>query len=92
MAEKIKAVVPGSVVFVNKVPKAWVDFDIYCQLVPNNDPNEECYEIVPKIGAFEVSFKGIVRLILSYISNFSCCSQRCSVACGLILRAWQKNA
>ena len=34
--------------------------DIYCQLIPNEDDNMPNYEIVPRIGAFEVSVNGIV--------------------------------
>ena len=28
---------------------------IYMQLIPNNDPNQECYLIKPRGGSFEVS-------------------------------------
>ena len=62
VSEKISAHVPDVQVLVNKIPKGWVDYEIYCQLVPNNDPNDPNYQIIPKTGAFEVSFKGVVRL------------------------------
>tara|TARA_B110000503_G_C6924510_1_gene320100 strand:- start:218 stop:397 length:180 start_codon:yes stop_codon:yes gene_type:complete len=35
--------------------------DIYCQLIPNDDPKQPFYEVVPRIGAFELSFNGVVR-------------------------------
>lgn len=55
------ACMPDCEVLVNKIPKAWVDYEIYCQLVPNNDPNDPHYQVIPKTGAFEVSYKGVVR-------------------------------
>lgn len=43
------------------VPKENHESDIYCQLIPNDDPNQPFFEIVPRIGAFELSFNGVVR-------------------------------
>ena len=60
VAEAIKAHVPGCDVIFNMVPKKHAMSDIYCQLIPNEDPNIPNYEIVPRIGAFEVSIDGIV--------------------------------
>ena len=45
------------------VPKVWAMSDIYCQLIPNDDPNNACYEVVPRIGSFEVSLNGVVSTI-----------------------------
>lgn len=39
----------------NKVPKAWYDKEVYCQLIPNEDDNNPDYDILPRIGAFEIS-------------------------------------
>ena len=61
VAAKIQEATPGVVVLINEVPKPWVDFEIYCQLIPNTDPSIKTYKILPRIGAFEVSFKGVVR-------------------------------
>jgi hypothetical protein len=44
----------------NEVPKDWAMSDAYCQLIPDNDDNNPCYQMIPRIGAFEVSYKGIV--------------------------------
>lgn len=63
MAAKIQEHIPGSVVLINEVPKPWVDFEIYCQLIPNTDDSIQTYKILPRIGSFEVSFKGVVRII-----------------------------
>ena len=62
VAAKIQECTPGVVVEINRVPKEWVDFEIYCQLIPNSDPNISTYQILPRIGAFEVSFKGVVSI------------------------------
>lgn len=51
---------PDSTVIFNLVPKAWAMSDIYCQLIPNEDEETPNYEIVPRIGAFEVSINGVV--------------------------------
>ena len=34
--------------------------DIYCQLIPNDDPNQPFYEMVPRIGSFEISANGVL--------------------------------
>lgn len=34
--------------------------DIYCQLIPNDDEVQPFYEMVPRLGAFEVSFNGVL--------------------------------
>ena len=39
----------------NKVPKPWYEKEVYCQLIPNEDDNNPYYDILPRIGAFEVS-------------------------------------
>ena len=58
-------------VLINEVPKAWVDFEIYCQLIPNNDPNLKTFKILPRIGAFEVSFKGVVSFVYFMINKIA---------------------
>lgn len=39
----------------NRVPKVWHEKDIYCSLIPNNDNDDPCYSILPRLGAFEVT-------------------------------------
>lgn len=34
--------------------------DSYCQLIPDNDPETEVYAMIPRIGAFEITYKGIL--------------------------------
>ena len=60
---KILELVPEATVVLNMVPKEWVDFEIYCQLVPNENESDPYYQMIPRTGAFEVSFKGTVRLV-----------------------------
>ena len=55
VADTIKAVVPSAVCVMNKVPKPWFEKEIYCQLIPNDDDNNPYYDVLPRIGAFEVS-------------------------------------
>ena len=51
----IKAEVPNATCVMNRVPKPWYEKEIYCQLIPNEDDNNPYYDILPRIGAFEVS-------------------------------------
>ena len=51
----IKSNVPNANVIVNKCPKPWYEKEVYCQLIPNDDDNNPNYDILPRIGAFEVS-------------------------------------
>ena len=59
-AEKIKELLPECQVLTQKVPKIWAESDIYCQMIPNDNELEPCYQIVPRVGAFEVSVNGIL--------------------------------
>ena len=51
----IKEVLPDATILINQVPKAWYEKDLYCQLIPNDDDNTDVYDMIPRIGAFEVS-------------------------------------
>lgn len=55
VAKTIKAEIPDTTCMMNKVPKAWYEKEIYCQLIPNNDAKLPNYDILPRLGAFEVS-------------------------------------
>jgi predicted Rdx family selenoprotein len=59
-ATAIKEQVAGAEVIFNLVPKVHAMADIYCQLIPNEDDNILTYEIVPRIGSFEVSVNGVL--------------------------------
>ena len=47
-------------VLMNEVPKQWAMNEAYCQLIPCNDDARPCYQMIPRIGAFEVSYKGVL--------------------------------
>jgi hypothetical protein len=63
VARAIQEKLPNATVVKNTVPKGWVDFDIYCQLLPNENENDPYYKSIPRTGAFEVSYKGVVSRI-----------------------------
>ena len=50
--------IPQAKVMKNSIPKSYAKFDLYNNLIPNvTDPY---YEQVPTMGAFEVSYKGML--------------------------------
>ncbi len=55
----------------NKVPKPWYEKEIYCQLIPNEDGNNPNYDMLPRIGAFEVSIVHENEDILFYSKMMS---------------------
>ena len=61
--ESVVTMNPDVCVLRNKIPKDYVGFDLYYNLVPNNDENVETFDQLPRVGAFEVSYKG--KLIFS---------------------------
>ena len=42
----------------NQVPKEESNCDLYFNLVANNDKDNKFFEQLPRVGAFEVSYKG----------------------------------
>jgi len=42
------------------VPKKFAMSDIYCQLIPNDHDDNPYYQVMPRMGAMEVSFNGVV--------------------------------
>ena len=55
LSSRIREHVPDAIVLYNQVPKRWFEKEIYCQLVPNEDDNNDVYDMIPRMGAFEVS-------------------------------------
>lgn len=79
------------------VPKEFAMSDIYCQLIPNDDDKNPYYEVVPRIGSFEVSFNGVVSIninlnfiTLSYTNSYS--SQNAYPVCGQITQQFLSDA
>lgn len=60
VASAITQRLPNALVLRNQIPKAYLPYDIYCNLIPNDDENSPIYDQVPRTGAFEVSYKGMV--------------------------------
>ena len=60
--------IPNALTMRNQIPKAYLPYDLYCNLIPNADPNTSYFQQVPRTGAFEVSFKGLVSkdFVLGY--------------------------
>ena len=52
--------IPNAEVVFNLVPKKYAMSDIYCQLIPNDDDENPFYQVMPRMGAMEVSVNGIV--------------------------------
>ena len=46
----------------NLVPKVYAMSDIYCQLIPNDNEQDPYYQVMPRMGAFEVSVNGCVSI------------------------------
>ena len=55
LAARISEECPGAIVLCNKVPKRWHEKPIYMQLIGNEDQDNDCYDMLPRSGAFEVS-------------------------------------
>ena len=53
------------------VPKEFAMSDIYCQLIPNDDDKNPYYEVIPRIGSFEVSFNGVVSILIISLLKFA---------------------
>ena len=63
VAAAVKGQLPDAEVVFNLVPKVHAMSDIYCQLIPNDDPEQPYYEVVPRLWAFEVSVNGVVSSV-----------------------------
>ena len=60
MSAAITQRLPGALVLRNQIPKNYLHYDIYCNLIPNEDESVTVYDQVPRTGSFEVSYKGLV--------------------------------
>lgn len=52
--------IPNAIVMRNQIPKEYVDFDLYCNLVPNSEDSCPTFQQIPRHWAFEVSYKGFL--------------------------------
>ena len=60
MSAAITQRLPGALVLRNQIPKSYLHYDLYCNLIPNEDEGVTDYDQVPRTGSFEVSYKGLV--------------------------------
>lgn len=58
VGKAITAQIPEACIMRNQIPKGYVNYDLYVNLVANDDEQLQTYAQVPRIGAFEVSYKG----------------------------------
>lgn len=67
---------PSALVLRNQIPKNYLHHDIYCNLIPNDDETLHIYDQVPRTGAFEVSYKGMVSVssFLTKVQKILCMS------------------
>jgi hypothetical protein len=63
ISESVTTMNPNVHVLRNKIPKSYVNYDLYYNLIPNSDDNANTFDQLPRVGAFEVSYKG--KLIFS---------------------------
>ena len=68
IAEGVSALNPSVTVLRNQIPKAYVDFDLYYNLIPNESDKSSHFDQLPRVGAFEVSYKG--KLIFSKLLSW----------------------
>ena len=71
--------VPGSVVLFNQIPKDYEKFDLYCSLYYNDDKDNKYFDQNPRLGAFEISYRGKLifsKLLSSYWPNVDLISSR----------------
>ena len=59
-------VIPDAIVIRNQIPKSYLHYDLYCNLIPNDDPAANYFMQVPRSGAFEVSYQGHVSPLLAH--------------------------
>ena len=52
--------VPDSITHMNEIPKTYVDYQLYNNLLFNEDDTVNTFEVQPRIGSLEVSYKGKV--------------------------------
>ena len=59
--------IPDALTMRNQIPEAYLPYDLYCNLIPNTDSNTLYFQQVPRTGAFEVSYKGLVSAPAQFV-------------------------
>jgi len=76
----IVARIPNALTMRNQIPKSYLPYDLYCNLIPNDDENVPFSQQVARTGAFEVSYKGLLifsKLQGGYWPNCELVAQKC---------------
>ena len=55
IADTIWMGAPDATVLFNQIPKKWQDNEIYMNLIWNEDPENDVFDMAPRLGAFEIS-------------------------------------
>ena len=82
MATAIVEKIPNAVVMRNQIPKDFMNYDCYINLVPNEDPNIPYFQQIPRIGAFEVSHNGLVifsKFMSHQWPNWTSVAEKCQL-------------
>jgi hypothetical protein len=67
VSSAIAELIPNAMTMRNQIPKSYLHYDLYCNLIPNDDPNVNAFHQIPRTGAFEVSYQG--NLIFSKLKG-----------------------
>ena len=62
VSSAIAELIPNAITMRNQIPKSYLHYDLYCNLIPNDDPNVNSFHQIPRTGAFEVSYQGNVSV------------------------------
>lgn len=74
--------IPNAMVMKNQIPKDYLNFDLYNNLIQNDDEGCPYFQQVPRTGAFEVSYKGMLvfsKLRGGYWPNCGLIGDKCSM-------------
>ena len=73
--------VPNAIVMKNQIPKSYVHYDLYNNLIENDDESCPYFAQVPRIYAFEVSYKGLLvfsKIKSHYWPNVNLVADKCA--------------
>jgi selT/selW/selH-like putative selenoprotein len=82
IASAIIEKIPNAMVMKNQIPKSYLPFDLYNNLIPNDNEDTPYFQQVPRTGAFEVSYKGMLvfsKLKGGYWPNCELVATKCQL-------------
>ena len=75
VSSSIVELIPNAITMRNQIPKSYLHYDLYCNLIPNEDPNLPYFHQVPRTGAFEVSYQGHVSASIRVFNWLQPCAR-----------------